>query len=160
VFTISNTGTMWVLANVYQKDLPNVKVGDPVTVTTDAYPGTEFKGKISYIAAALDPNTRTLQARIVVDNPGDKLKKDMYVTVTVTAGTIAKAIAVPDAAILRNDENEPFVYVESAPGQFGRREVEIGQSEAGKTQILSGLTPGEKVVADGSLFLQFANTLQ
>lgn len=158
-FTISNTSTVWVLANIYQADLAYIHRGDSVSVQTDAYPNA-FRGRISYISPALDPNTRTLQARIVVDNPGDKLKKDMYVTVSVTAGSIAKAIAVPDAAILRNDENEPFVYVESAPGQFGRREVEIGQSEAGKTQILSGLTPGEKVVADGSLFLQFANTLQ
>ncbi len=150
---------MWVLANVYQADLAYVHTGDTVSVQTDAYPNA-FHGKISYISPALDPNTRTLQARIVVDNPGDKLKNDMYVTVTVTAGTIRNALAVPDAAILRNDENEPFVYVESAPGQFGRRQVQIGQSETGKTQILSGLSTGEKVVADGSLFLQFANSLQ
>lgn len=158
-FTISDTRTVWVLANVYQADLANVRTGDTVTVQTDAYPNT-FHGKISYISPALDPNTRTLQARIVVDNPGDKLKRDMYVTVTVTAGTIRNALAVPDAAILRNDENEPFVYVESPPGQFGRRQVQIGQSETGKTQVLSGLSTGEKVVADGSLFLQFANALQ
>lgn len=158
-FTISDTSTVWVLANIYQADLAYIKRGDRVTVQTDAYPNT-FSGRISYISPALDPNTRTLQARIVVDNPGDKLKRDMYVTVEVTAGTIAKAISVPDAAILRNDENEPFVYVETSPDTFGRRAVTIGQSETGKTQILSGLTPGEKVVADGSLFLQFANTLQ
>jgi membrane fusion protein, heavy metal efflux system len=158
-FTISDTRTVWVLANVYQADLANVRTGDTVSVQTDAYPNA-FHGKISYISPALDPNTRTLQARIVVDNPGDKLKRDMYVTVTVTAGTIRNALAVPDAAVLRNDENEPFVYVESAPGQFGRRQVRIGQSETGKTQVLSGLSSGEKVVADGSLFLQFANSLQ
>lgn len=158
-FTISDTSTVWVLANIYQADLAYIHNGDRVTVETDAYPQT-FRGRISYISPALDPNTRTLQARIVVENPGDKLKRDMYVTVDVTAGTIAKAISVPDAAILRNDENEPFVYVESSPDTFGRRAVAIGQSEAGKTQILNGLTPGEKVVADGSLFLQFANTLQ
>lgn len=158
-FTISDTRTVWVLANVYQADLANVRTGDTVSVQTDAY-SNAFHGKISYISPALDPNTRTLQARIVVDNPGDKLKRDMYVTVTVTAGTIRNALAVPDAAILRNDENEPFVYVESAPGQFGRRQVQIGQSETGKTQVLSGLSTGEKVVADGSLFLQFANALQ
>jgi membrane fusion protein, heavy metal efflux system len=158
-FTISDTSTVWVLADIYQADLAYIHMGDRVTVQTDAYPAA-FQGRISYISPALDPNTRTLQARIVVDNPGDKLKKDMYVTVSVTAGVIPNAIAVPDAAILRNDENEPFVYIENAPGSFGRREVQIGQSEAGKTEILSGLTPGEKVVADGSLFLQFANSLQ
>ncbi|HTU33066.1 MAG TPA: efflux RND transporter periplasmic adaptor subunit [Candidatus Acidoferrum sp.] len=158
-FTISDTSTVWVLADIYQADLAYVHNGDQVTVQTDAYPDT-FHGRISYVSPALDPNTRTLQARIVVDNPGDKLKRDMYVTVNVTAGRIAKAISVPDAAILRNDENQPFVYVEASPGSFGRKPVTIGQSEAGMTQVLSGLTPGEKVVADGSLFLQFANSLQ
>ncbi len=158
-FTISNTRTVWVLADIYQGDLAYVRKGEIVSAKTDAYPDT-FRGRISYISPALDPNTRTLQARIVVDNPGDKLKKDMYVTVSVAAGTVPNAIAVPDAAVLRNDENEPFVYVETAPGQFGRRPVQIGQSESGKTEILTGLAPGEKVVADGSLFLQFANSLQ
>ncbi|HEV2204921.1 MAG TPA: efflux RND transporter periplasmic adaptor subunit [Candidatus Acidoferrales bacterium] len=158
-FTISDTRTVWVLANIYQADLAYIHTGDRVMVQTDAYSET-FRGRISYISPALDPNTRTLQARVVVENPGDKLKRDMYVTVNVVAGTIAKAISVPDAAILRNDENEPFVYVETSPNTFGRKTVAIGQSEAGKTQILSGLTPGEKVVADGSLFLQFANSLQ
>ena len=77
VFTISNMSSVWVLANVYQKDLPYVHLGDLVTITTDSYLGTELHGKISYIAAALDPSTRTLQARIDVKNPQGKLKKDM-----------------------------------------------------------------------------------
>jgi membrane fusion protein, heavy metal efflux system len=159
VFTISDMGTVWVLANVYQADLAYVRTGDDVVVQTDAYPDS-FHGKISYTSAALDPNTRTLQARIVVDNPGEKLKRDMYCTVTVTAGSIRNAIAVPDAAILRDDENQPFVYVTSGSNQFGRRQIEIGESQNQKTQILRGLTPGEKIVGDGSLFLQFANSLQ
>jgi membrane fusion protein, heavy metal efflux system len=158
-FTISDTSTVWVLANVYQDDLAAVKDGQDVIVQTDAYPNT-FHGKISYISAALDPNTRTLQARIVVDNPGGQLKKDMYCTVTVTAGVTENAIAVPDSSVLRDDENQPFVYVENGPSQFERRGVEIGQSQDGRTQILKGLSAGEKVVGDGSLFLQFANSIQ
>jgi cobalt-zinc-cadmium efflux system membrane fusion protein len=158
-FTISDMSTVWVLANVYQADLANVKNGDEVTVTTDAYPDT-FHGKISYVSAALDPNTRTLQARIVVDNPGEKLKRDMYCTVTVTAGVIPNAISLPDSAVLRDDENQPFVYVAEGSNQFGRRPVEIGDSQSGRTQILKGLSPGDKVVGDGSLFLQFANSFQ
>jgi membrane fusion protein, heavy metal efflux system len=158
-FTISDMSTVWVLANVYQDDLANVKSGDDVVVQTDAYPQS-FHGKISYVSAALDPNTRTLQARIVVDNPGEKLKKDMYCAVTVTAGVIQDAIAVPDASVLRDDENQPFVYVVTGSNQFGRRGVEIGQSLNSQTQILKGLSAGEKVVGDGSLFLQFANSFQ
>jgi cobalt-zinc-cadmium efflux system membrane fusion protein len=158
-FTISDMSTVWVLANVYQADLANVKDGDDVTVTTDAYPDT-FHGKISYVSAALDPNTRTLQARIVVDNPGEKLKRDMYCTVTVTAGVVSNAISVPDSAVLRDDENQPFVYLAEGSNQFGRRSVDIGDSQNGRTQILKGLSPGDKVVGDGSLFLQFANSFQ
>ncbi len=158
-FTISDMSTVWVLANVYQGDLAYVKNGDPATITTDSYPD-KFSGKISFLSPALDPTTRTLQARIVVDNPGGKLKKDMYCVATITAGTIANAIAVPDSSILRDDENQPFVYLAAGSNQFGRQQVEIGQSENGKTQILKGLSPGEKVVGNGSLFLQFANSLQ
>lgn len=158
-FTISDMSTVWVLANIYQNDLAYVKVGDTVSVVTDAY-SDKFQGKVSYISSAVDPNSRTLQARIVVENRGEKLKKDMYVTATVAAGTIENALAVPDSAVLRDDENQPFVYVATGTNQFGRRMVGIGQSEGGKTQILSGLKAGERVVGEGSLFLQFANSLQ
>jgi len=160
VFTISNTGSVWVLANVYQKDLPYIHLGDPVTVTTDSYPGTEFHGKIMYIAAALDPSTRTLQARIDVSNPHGWLKKDMYVVATVQAGVIKNALTVPAAAVLRDAENQPFVYVVDPNNQIARRSVALGESAGGNMQLTSGVTPGERVVGDGSLFLQFANSLQ
>jgi cobalt-zinc-cadmium efflux system membrane fusion protein len=84
----------------------------------------------------------------------------MYCTVTVTAGMIQNAIRVPDAAVLRDDENQPFVYLAAGANQFGRRAVEIGESQNGQTQILKGLAVGDKVVGDGSLFLQFANSFQ
>jgi len=161
-FTISDMSTVWVLANVYEHDLGFVHLGDPVVIQTDAYP-TSFSGRISYIAAALDPTSRTLQVRIETSNPGKKLKKDMYVTAIVHAGVAEGVLTVPDAALLRNDENQPFVYVaenSGQPGQFAQRLVTIGDSQEGKTQVLSGLRAGERVVADGSLFLQFASSYQ
>jgi membrane fusion protein, heavy metal efflux system len=158
-FMISNTSTVWVLVNVYQKDLPYVRVGDSVSIQTDSYPDV-FHGKIAYVAASLDPSTRTLQARIETPNPGDKLKKDMYVVATVNAGTIKNAIALPDAAVLRDNENQPFVYIASASNQFSRRSVTLGESLNGQTEITSGLKAGERVIGNGSLFLQFANSLQ
>jgi cobalt-zinc-cadmium efflux system membrane fusion protein len=158
-FTISDLSTVWVLANVYQADLAYVHDGDDVVVQTDAYPGS-FHGKISYVSTALDPNTRTLQARLVVDNPGEKLKRDMFCTATVTAGSIMNVLAVPNASILRDDNNQPFIYIGSGANQFARRDVELGQSQNGQTQILKGISVGERVVGDGSLFLQFANSLQ
>ena len=158
-FVISDTTNVWVLVNVYQKDLPYVRIGDPVTVQTDTYPEV-FHGRISYVAASLDPNTRTLQARIDTSNPGQKLKNSMYVVATVNAGIISKAIALPDAAILRDSENQPFVYAATAANQFGRRPVTLGESLNGRTEVTSGLRPGDQVIGDGSLFLQFANSLQ
>ena len=158
-FMISDVSTVWVLVNIYQKDLPYVRVGDPVTIQTDSYPET-FHGRISYVAASLDPSTRTLQARIDTDNPGEKLKKDMYVTATVNAGAIKNAIALPDAAILRDSdsENQPFVYAGAGSGQFGRRPVTVGESLNGQTEVTGGLKAGDQVIGNGSLFLQFANS--
>ena len=158
-FTISDLSTVLVLANVYQTDLAFVQSGQDVVVQTDAYPGS-FHGRISYVSPAVDPNTRTLQARIVVDNPGEKLKRDVYCTVTVAAGSVSNVLAVPNASILRDDNNQPFVYVASGANQFGRRDVEMGASQNGQTQVLKGISVGERVVGDGSLFLQFANSLQ
>ncbi len=158
-FMLSDTSNVWVLVNVYQKDLPYVRVGDPVAIQADAYSET-FHGRIAYVAASLDPNTRTLQARIETNNPGEKLKKDMYVVAIVKAGTIQNAIALPDAAILRDSENQPFVYAATSSNQFGRRSVTLGESLNGQTQVTSGLRPGDQVIGDGSLFLQFANSLQ
>lgn len=158
-FTISNTSTVWVLANVYENQLAYVHVGDPVTITSEAYPDS-FAGKISYLGAALDPTSRTLQARIDTRNPQGRLKKDMYVVATVRAGAIANAITVPDAAVLRDAENQPYVYVAAGQNQFARRNVTLGETQAGQTQITGGLKAGEQVVGDGGIFLQFANTSQ
>lgn len=157
-FTISNMATVWILANVYEDQLAYVHVGDPVTIKTDAYPDV-FHGRISFMGAALDPTSRTLQARIDTANPGGKLKKDMYVTATVVAGKIPNALLVPDSAVL-HDESGSFVYVEAGQNQFARRTVKVSESNEGKTQVVSGLQPGDRVVGDGSLFLQFANSLQ
>jgi membrane fusion protein, heavy metal efflux system len=159
-FTISNMSTVWVLVNAYQQDLAHVSEGNPVTIQTDSYPGTQFYGKISYVAATLDPTTRTLQARIEVKNPQRRLKNNMYVIARVQAGKVANAITVPNAAVLRNAENEPFVYLLAGQNQFAMRRVTIGQVSEETTEITSGLAPGDRVVATGSLFLQFANSLQ
>ncbi|HTG26998.1 MAG TPA: efflux RND transporter periplasmic adaptor subunit [Methylomirabilota bacterium] len=158
-FTISDMSTVWILVNVYQNDLQYVHMGDDVAITTDAYPDT-FHGKISFLSPALDPNTRTLQARIVTPNPGLKLKKDMYVNATVQAGKITDALTVPDAAVLRDTENQPFVYALTRANQFSRQSVTVGDSHNGRTQVTSGLKPGQRIAGDGSLFLQFKNSLQ
>jgi cobalt-zinc-cadmium efflux system membrane fusion protein len=159
IFTISNMSSVWVLVNVYERDMGSVHLGDAVSIQTDAYP-EEFHGRISYLGTALDPATHTLPVRIITQNPGEKLKKDMYVTATIQAGAVSGAMTVPDAAVLRDAQNEPFVYVEVTPGQFGQRPITIGENADGNTRVLTGLKTGEHVIADGSLFLQFQNSFQ
>jgi cobalt-zinc-cadmium efflux system membrane fusion protein len=158
-FTISDTGSVWVLVNVYQSDLSFVRVGQDVEVATDSYPET-FYGRISYIAPSMDATTRTLQARIVAQNPGRKLKKDMYVSASVRAAALQNVLTVPDSAILRDTENEPFVYLQTGANEFARRQVTLGDSNNGRVQINTGLKEGERVAGNGSLFLQFMNSLQ
>ena len=159
-FTISDLSTVWVLANVYQADLAYVRNGDDVVVQTDAYPGS-FHGRISYVSPALDPNTRTLQARIVVDNPGEKLKRDMYCTVTVTAGVHLQCHC--RTQLIRSARRQqPAVRLRGhrRKSNLAGATWNLGESQNGQTQILKGISVGERVVGDGSLFLQFANSLQ
>jgi cobalt-zinc-cadmium efflux system membrane fusion protein len=158
-FTLSDMNSVWVLVNVYQNDIAYVHVGEDVTIDNESYPGA-VRGKIQYVAPALDPTTRTLQARIEANNPGESLKRDMYINAEVHAGVNAHALLVPDSAVLRDTENMPYVYIQTGTNQFARRMVTIGESRSGKTQILGGLQAGDKVVGDGSLFLQFQNSLQ
>lgn len=158
-FTLSDMNSVWVLVNVYQNDIAYVHVGEDVTIDNETYPGV-VRGKIQYVAPALDPTTRTLPARIEASNLGERLKKDMYVAAEVNAGTIPNALLVPDAAVLRDTENMPYVYIQSGANQFARRMVTLGETQGGKTQILTGLQAGDKIVGQGSLFLQFQNSLQ
>jgi len=157
-FTLSDMSSVWVLVNIYQNDVAYVHVGDQVSISNESYPGVVL-GKIEYIAPALDPATRTLQARIQAANPGERLKKDMYVTADVRAGVIPDALSVPDAAVLRDANNMPYVYLQTGT-QFAQRMVTLGESQGGRTHIVTGLQAGDKVVGDGSLFLQFQNSLQ
>jgi cobalt-zinc-cadmium efflux system membrane fusion protein len=158
-FTLSDMSSVWILVNIYQKDVAYVRVGDPVKIDNESYPGV-VRGKIEYISPALDPNTRTLQARIEAPNPGERLKKEMYVTAEVQAGVIPDALFVPNSSVLRDEQNMPYVYLQSGNNQFAKRDVTLGESQDGKTQILTGLQANDRVVGDGSLFLQFQNSLQ
>ncbi|HEV3060270.1 MAG TPA: efflux RND transporter periplasmic adaptor subunit [Vicinamibacterales bacterium] len=158
-FTLSDMASVWVLVNIYQNDVAYVHVGDEVTIANESYPGV-IRGRVEYIAPALDPTTRTLQARIATSNPGERLKKDMYVSAEIRAGVIPDAVLVPDAAVLRDGQNMPYVYVQTGDRQFARRMVTVGDSQGGRTYVPTGLQAGDKIIGDGSLFLQFQNSLQ
>ncbi|MHB8736242.1 MAG: efflux RND transporter periplasmic adaptor subunit [Terriglobales bacterium] len=158
-FTVSDLSTVWVLVNIFETQIGRVHVGDTVTIASDAFSG-RLPGRVSYVAPGLDPTTRTLQARVVVPNPGDRLKNNMYVTVALRSAALKSMLLVPDSAVLRDSENMPFVYQMEGDRQFARRDLQVGASQDGQTQVLAGLHAGDRVVGDGSLFLQFANALQ
>jgi cobalt-zinc-cadmium efflux system membrane fusion protein len=158
-FVISNTATVWVQGHVYDKDLSSVHVGDKVDERSASFPAT-FHGVVAYIGDMLDPATRTTPVRIVTQNTDGLLKKDLFVDVVIHGRTTREVLAVPTAAVLYDEQNSPFVYVQVEPGKFAQRLVKIGGQRGEDTELLDGVTAGDPVVSQGSVFLQFANTYQ
>jgi len=158
-FMLSDTSTVWVQGHIFDRDLPFVRTGDPVEETNPAAART-FHGVVNYVGAFVDPATRTTPVRIVTQNPEGLLKKDMFVEAAIRTGSQSNVLAVPASAVLRDDKNEPIVYVQAEPGKFAQRSVTIGMPQDGMIAITSGLQKGENVLADGSLFVQFATSIQ
>lgn len=158
-FAISDVSTVWVQGHIFDRDLPSVKSGDLVEESNPSF-NRNFRGTVAYIGSSVDPDTRTTPVRIVTQNPGGLLKKDMFVDAVVHTGTRNRTLVVPVSAVLRDDKNEPIVYVEAQPGQFAQRSVSTAGQQDGLVAITGGLQEGETVVSDGSLFLQFANLIK
>jgi len=152
-FTIANLSRMWVQTQISSADLSAVGVGDTAIVETGGAPAS-LSGVVDNIGALVNPDTRAVLARVVVPNPGGVLKKQMYVRVTLQSRQATSALLVPVSAVLRDDENLPFVYVAAARG-FARRHVTLGYRAGDLYEIPEGLAAGDRVVADGALFLQF-----
>lgn len=158
-FLISDPSTVWVQGHIYEKDLASIRVGDPVEVTHSSFPGV-FRGVVSNIGAMVDPATRTTPVRITTTNPAGLLKKDLFVNVVIHTRAERNVLAVPTSAVLYDANNLPFVYVQADANQFAQRQIATGAQQDDKFEILSGLKDGDKVVAEGAVFLQFANTYQ
>jgi cobalt-zinc-cadmium efflux system membrane fusion protein len=153
-FTIADLSRVWVLAQVFGADLASVNIGDTATIDTGLGLG-KFTGRVDNIGTLVDPNTHSVLARIVVDNPGRLLKKQMYVSVQINSGQQNSGTLAPVSAILRDDENLPFVYVVQRDGSFARRHVTLGSRIGDDYDIPEGLKGGDRIVADGAIFLQF-----
>jgi cobalt-zinc-cadmium efflux system membrane fusion protein len=148
-----------VWGHIFDHDLPLVHTGDSVEETNRAA-DRSFRGVVNYVGALVDPATRTTPVRIVTQNPEGLLKKDMFVEAAIHIGSQANVLAVPAAAVLRDDKNEPIVFVQVETGKFAQRSVTIGGLQDGMVAITGGLQKGESVLADGSLFVQFATSIQ
>lgn len=156
IFTVADLSRLWIEANLFEKDLGRVKTGADAVVTVDAYPGEAFQGKLTYIAAVVDKESRTVQARVEVANPGGRLKPEMFATAAIrtsgTNGGAGKALLLPQEAVVLM-QGQPTVFV-AEDGGFEPRPVELGDKLRGKVVIKSGIKSGEKVVTAGTYALK------
>ena len=156
-FTVANLSQVWVMAQIAPSDLSGIGSGDAATI--DPGNGTgPFHGTVQNISASVDPNTRAVVARIVAPNPGDLLKKQMFVDLSIESGRVSTGLLVPVSAVLRDDQNLPFVYLALRDGSFARRHVTLGYRDSQNEDVTSGLESGDRIVSNGALFLQFMQT--
>ena len=153
-FTVANLSRVWVMAQIFGSDLASVRLGDSAEVTSGTG-SNSFSGKVANISALVDPDTRSVPVRVVVDNPGDLLKKQMYVRVRIRSRAESSGLLIPVSAVLRDEENLPFVYVVESDAGFARRHVTLGNRTGDQYVIPEGLAAGERIVVEGGLFLQF-----
>ena len=153
-FTVADLSKMWVMAQISDANLALVHPGDSVDIEAGST-GSHFFGTVDNISAEVDPDTRSVLARVVVANPGNLLKNKMYVRVQIHSRTSRSGLLVPVSAILRDDENLPFVYVQRSDQSLARQHVVLGERAGDQYHIADGLRLGDRIVVDGGLFLQF-----
>lgn len=153
---ITNLSSVWVIAQVYEKDIPLVRNGSGASVATDSYPDKLFRGHVTYIDPNIDQQTRTAQVRVELDNPGQVLKIGMYVNVAFgSMGTAERTVPVVPAAAVQNMNDKQVVFVATdKPGVFVARSVRLGKESNGQFAVREGLNVGDKIVTDGSFLLR------
>jgi len=153
LFTVADISHVWVQAEVYEKDLGRIRVGQSAIIHVDTYPEEPFAGRVTYISDALDPQTRTAKVRCEVANINLRLKLDMFATVQLPTTFSRQAIAVPVGA-LQQLENKTVVFVQRGTAQFEAREIKPGKTVGGQVEVLSGLGEGEPIVIVGAFHLK------
>jgi len=153
LFEIVDTSTVWVQADLYERDLSAVKVGDLATVLVEAYPEEKFRGRVTYISDVVDPDSRTPKIRCEVPNPGRRLKLDMYATIQLPGRGERKVLMVPAGAVQKL-EGRDVVFVREEPNEFEIRAVRLGVEVQGWIEIESGIKAGETVATRGSFVLK------
>lgn len=153
LFTVADLGKLQVVADVYERDLALVKVGQVARVTVEAYPEIGFPAAIAAIGDVVDPNTRTIKVRAWVNNESHKLKPEMFARLHIEVGDSTSFLAIPKEAVLEIDGKE-FVYVEETQGKFVKRQVKVGTASGDQVRILEGLQPGERIVTKGAVFIK------
>jgi Cu(I)/Ag(I) efflux system membrane fusion protein len=158
LYDIQDLSSVWIMADLYENQVPFVKIGDPATVTLAYMPGRIFKGRISYINPALDEKSRTLKVRIELANTSGSLKPDMYAEV-ILGGSLGRGVAVPDSAVMGTGERE-IVFIAKGGGHFEPREVKTGVKVRGYYEIKKGVSAGEQVVTGANFLLDSESKLK
>ena len=153
LFTISDPTRLWIIAEVKERDAASLRVGQDATFGVLSYPGEQFHGKIVRLGSEIEKESRTLEARIEVDNGDGRLKPGMFADIEITTDVLQDALVISDAA-LQTEEDKQIVFVALDPNRFQKRVLELGLEHGGKVQILRGLKEGEKVVTEGSFILK------
>jgi cobalt-zinc-cadmium efflux system membrane fusion protein len=156
LFVVSDISRLWLQVDAAETDLLNLEAGQQIRVISKAFPGQVFTGTVTNISPTLDPITRAIRVRGVVENPDRLLKAEMYVLVDVLLdeSELAHAgVEIPSQAVITID-NKPYLFVEIGPGQFERRQIEIGSEKDGRVYVKTGVSAHQRVVTDGALLLQ------
>lgn len=153
--TVANLNTVWILADVYEKDLARVPASGEVSVKVDAYPDKVFKGQLTYVSDVIDPKSRSAKVRSVVENPENLLRLDMFARVSIPTKDQQRAIAVPVDAIQQID-GQAAVFVRESDTRFRRQNVQVGLQAGKLVEIKAGLKPGDTIVTVGSFYFKTA----
>ncbi|MFN8390487.1 MAG: efflux RND transporter periplasmic adaptor subunit [Bdellovibrionota bacterium] len=153
IYTISNPDNLWVIAEIKERDIGAVKLGQETTFSVLSYPERRFQGRVVRIGNQVEPDSRTLEARIAVDNSEHALKAGMFADVEIATTVLNNVLVISDDA-LQTEESEQIAFVAVTDTTFEKRVLRLGLEEQGKVQVLEGLEPGEKVVTEGSFILK------
>jgi Cu(I)/Ag(I) efflux system membrane fusion protein len=159
LYKVADLSTVWVLGDIYEYEVPAVRLGQPATITLASYPGEVFRGKVSYIYPVLEAKTRTVKVRFEFPNTRDwKLKPQMYANVELKS-PLGRRLVVPDEAVL-DSGTQQLVFIDKGEGTFEPRDVKVGARVDGYTEILAGLSAGEKVVTSANFLIDSESQLK
>jgi cobalt-zinc-cadmium efflux system membrane fusion protein len=155
LFTVMDLGEVWILLDVYERNLSQVKVGQSARVRVSAYPSQEFKGRVANVGAVFEAKSRATKARVILSNPKGELRPGMFATVTLegTTGEERTLVVAPSAAVQRDAEDD-YVFIPRGDHEFESRRVKVGRALGEWTEIVEGVADGETVVTTGSFFLK------
>lgn len=158
LFNIADLSRVWVELELYENEFPNIHLGQQVEIRSQSFPGNVFTGRVAFIYPFLDPKTRTIKARVELANPGLKLKPEMFVNAIIRV-PLKSTIVVPLTAVIDTGKRQ-VVWVESSPGMFEARVVQVGEKNTDNIQIVSGINPGDKVAVSGAYLIDSESQLK